>query len=148
MPVCDIAGLHRPAADQSETDTALILAELIIRRRGARETGSLRSRRIWDRAGPGRPTRQSGFFGWLRAVNNAAEGTALAEFACCKGALVVPGMLCEREDELARVDALMTAACAGRGGVLLIAGPAGIGKTVLLEAARERAAQGPGKVVN
>ena len=49
--------------------------------------------------------------------------------------------LCEREGELARVDALMTAARAGRGGVLLITGPAGIGKTVLLEAARERAGQ-------
>ena len=54
---------------------------------------------------------------------------------------MVPGGLYEREDELARVDALMTAAYAGRGGVLLIAGPAGIGKTVLLESARERASQ-------
>ncbi|HTQ90144.1 MAG TPA: AAA family ATPase [Streptosporangiaceae bacterium] len=53
----------------------------------------------------------------------------------------MPGGLCEREDELARVDALITAASAGRGGVLLITGPAGIGKTVLLEAARERAGQ-------
>jgi DNA-binding CsgD family transcriptional regulator len=60
---------------------------------------------------------------------------------------VVPGGLCEREDELARVDALMTAACAGRGGVLLITGPAGIGKTVLLEAARERAAQAEMRVL-
>ena len=33
---------------------------------------------------------------------------------------MVPGGLCEREDELARIDALMTASCAGRGGVLLI----------------------------
>src|SRR5215475_13345492 len=54
---------------------------------------------------------------------------------------VVPGGLCEREGELARVDALMTTARAGRGGVLLITGPAGIGKTVLLGAARERAGQ-------
>jgi DNA-binding CsgD family transcriptional regulator len=54
---------------------------------------------------------------------------------------VVPVELCERADELARVDALITAAHAGRGGVLLITGPAGIGKTVLLEAARERAGQ-------
>ena len=59
----------------------------------------------------------------------------------------MPGGLCEREDELARVDALMTAACAGRGGVLLITGPAGIGKTVLLEAARERAAQAEMRVL-
>jgi DNA-binding CsgD family transcriptional regulator len=54
---------------------------------------------------------------------------------------VVPGALCEREGELARVDALLVAARAGRGGVLLITGPAGIGKTVLLGAARERAGQ-------
>jgi DNA-binding CsgD family transcriptional regulator len=53
----------------------------------------------------------------------------------------VPGGLCEREDELARVDALLAAARAGRGGVLLITGPAGIGKTALLEAARQRAGQ-------
>jgi len=53
----------------------------------------------------------------------------------------VPGGLYEREEELARVDALITAARAGRGGVLLITGSAGIGKTVLLEAARERAGQ-------
>jgi hypothetical protein len=26
VPVCDIPGRHRPAADQSETDTALIVA--------------------------------------------------------------------------------------------------------------------------
>src|SRR6516164_10257517 len=54
---------------------------------------------------------------------------------------VVPGGLCEREGELARIDALLTATRAGRGGVLLITGPAGIGKTVLLGAARERAGQ-------
>jgi DNA-binding CsgD family transcriptional regulator len=54
---------------------------------------------------------------------------------------VVPVGLCEREGELARVDALLAAARAGRGGVLLITGPAGIGKTVLLGAARERASQ-------
>jgi DNA-binding CsgD family transcriptional regulator len=54
---------------------------------------------------------------------------------------VAPDGLCEREGELARVDALLAAARAGRGGVLLITGPAGIGKTVLLGAARERAGQ-------
>ena len=53
----------------------------------------------------------------------------------------MPGGLCEREGELARIDALLTATRAGRGGVLLITGPAGIGKTVLLGAARERASQ-------
>ena len=51
----------------------------------------------------------------------------------------MPRGLWEREDELARVDALISAACAGHGGVLLVTGPAGIGKTALLEAARERA---------
>ena len=54
---------------------------------------------------------------------------------------VAPGGLCEREGELASVDALLSAARAGRGGVLLITGPAGIGKTVLLGAARQRAGQ-------
>ena len=54
---------------------------------------------------------------------------------------MVPVGLCEREGELACVDALLAAARASRGGVLLITGPAGIGKTVLLGAARERASQ-------
>jgi len=49
--------------------------------------------------------------------------------------------LYEREGELARVDALLAAAQAGRGGALLVSGPAGIGKTVLLGATRERAGQ-------
>ena len=51
----------------------------------------------------------------------------------------MPAGLSERESELARVDALLAAAREGRGGMLLITGPAGIGKTVLLAAARERA---------
>src|SRR5215467_6245829 len=58
-----------------------------------------------------------------------------------EGVCVVPGGLYERKGELARVDALLAAARAGRGGVLLLTGPAGIGKTVLLGAARERASQ-------
>jgi DNA-binding CsgD family transcriptional regulator len=58
-----------------------------------------------------------------------------------EGVCVVPGGLYERKGELARVDALLAAARAGRGGVLLVTGPAGIGKTVLLGAARERASQ-------
>src|SRR5215831_1612302 len=58
-----------------------------------------------------------------------------------EGVCVVPGGLYEREGELARVDALLAAARAGRGGVLLVTGPAGIGKTVLLGAARHRASQ-------
>jgi len=55
--------------------------------------------------------------------------------------------LCERESELARVDALLAAARAGRGGMLLITGPAGIGKTALLAAARERADQAGTRVL-
>jgi len=47
--------------------------------------------------------------------------------------------LLEREDELSRVDALLALAQAGSGDILLIAGPAGIGKSVLLGVARERA---------
>src|SRR5215472_6971241 len=58
-----------------------------------------------------------------------------------EGVCVVPGGLYERKGELARVDALLAAARAGRGGVLLLTGPAGTGKTVLLGAARERASQ-------
>lgn len=45
----------------------------------------------------------------------------------------------EREDELGRVDALLALAQAGSGDMLLITGPAGIGKSVLLGVARERA---------
>jgi len=47
--------------------------------------------------------------------------------------------LLEREHELSRVDALLALAQAGSGDMLLIAGPAGIGKSVLLGVARERA---------
>ena len=52
---------------------------------------------------------------------------------------MAPGGLLEREGELARVDGLLAAARAGRSGVLVVTGPAGIGKTVLLSEARERA---------
>lgn len=45
----------------------------------------------------------------------------------------------EREEELAVIDALLGSARSGRGSVLLIEGPAGIGKTSLLGVARERA---------
>ena len=48
----------------------------------------------------------------------------------------------ERGAELAAIDAAAEAVAAGAGGrVLLISGPPGIGKTTLLEAARERAAE-------
>jgi DNA-binding CsgD family transcriptional regulator len=48
-------------------------------------------------------------------------------------------LLFDREDDLATLDAALTDAAAGTGGVLLIEGPAGIGKTVLLDALRQRA---------
>src|SRR5262245_62989743 len=47
--------------------------------------------------------------------------------------------LFEREAELGRIDALLALAQADRGGTLLITGPAGIGKSVLLGVAHERA---------
>src|SRR5215467_10194672 len=51
------------------------------------------------------------------------------------------GDFVERAGELARIDALLDATRAGGGGLLVITGPAGIGKTVLLGTARERAGQ-------
>src|SRR5215468_5626835 len=75
-------------------------------------------------------------------MDNAAErGGHWQGCLPSEGVCVVPGGLYEREGELARVDALLAATRAGRGGVLLVTGPAGIGKTVLLGAARERAGQ-------
>jgi hypothetical protein len=47
--------------------------------------------------------------------------------------------LLEREPELAEICAQVGAAAAGHGGVLVLEGPAGIGKTALLTAAREQA---------
>jgi hypothetical protein len=47
--------------------------------------------------------------------------------------------LAGREHELARIDALLSEASAGRSGTLLVLGEPGVGKTTLLEAARERA---------
>jgi len=47
--------------------------------------------------------------------------------------------LFERKAELGRIDALLALAQAGSGDMLLIIGPAGIGKSVLLGVARERA---------
>src|SRR4051794_9457111 len=49
--------------------------------------------------------------------------------------------LLERELELERIDRLLAAALAGRGGLVLVEGPAGIGKTRLLDAVRARAAE-------
>src|SRR3989440_6542931 len=53
---------------------------------------------------------------------------------------VGPGLL-ERGEELARIDELLEAARDGSGGLLLISGSAGIGKTSLLEACGEAAAE-------
>jgi predicted ATPase len=47
--------------------------------------------------------------------------------------------LVERESELGRLEAAIDAASAGRGSVAVIEGPPGIGKTRLVEVARERA---------
>jgi DNA-binding CsgD family transcriptional regulator len=47
------------------------------------------------------------------------------------------GGLLERERELAEIDALLAQTADGRGGVVIVDGPPGIGKTRLLEAARE-----------
>lgn len=47
--------------------------------------------------------------------------------------------LLERGRELEQIDALLQSCAAGGGGVLLVEGPAGIGKTALLESARARA---------
>src|SRR5262249_20860628 len=69
--------------------------------------------------------------------------TPLGSLACRRGGVLgmVPGGLLEREGELARIDRRLAAARAGRGGVLVITGPAGIGKTALLTEAGERAGQ-------
>ena len=48
-------------------------------------------------------------------------------------------LLFDREDDLAAIDAALAEAVGGAGGVLLIEGPAGIGKTTLLDHLRRRA---------
>jgi hypothetical protein len=55
------------------------------------------------------------------------------------GARIRPGALLERGSELEEIDELLAATVSGEGRALLIEGPAGIGKTALLEAARGRA---------
>ena len=50
-------------------------------------------------------------------------------------------LLFEREVDLAAIDAALTESMAGTGGVLLVEGPAGIGKSVLLDHLRKRATE-------
>ena len=50
-----------------------------------------------------------------------------------------PPVLLEREQELAELEGLLRDACTGRGRLSLIEGPAGIGKTRLLDEVRRRA---------
>ena len=50
--------------------------------------------------------------------------------------------LLERNEELARIESALADARTGRGRFLVIEGPAGIGKTALLAAARTTAAEG------
>ena len=56
---------------------------------------------------------------------------------------VVAGELVQRDDELAEVAALLRRAQAGEGGVLLLQGLPGIGKTALLDAAAAMASERP-----
>ena len=52
----------------------------------------------------------------------------------------VTGPLLERSDELARIESALTDARLGRGRLVVVEGPAGIGKTALLDAARTASA--------
>lgn len=55
------------------------------------------------------------------------------------GAPVAAGHLLERDDEVRRLDDLAAAAARGEGAVLLVEGPAGIGKSAVLRAAADAA---------
>jgi predicted ATPase len=63
------------------------------------------------------------------------------------GSQVAPGGLVGRAGELARLEAAMAAAAAGRGGTVLVAGDAGIGKTRLADELAERALRGGATVL-
>ena len=55
--------------------------------------------------------------------------------------------LLERSEELARIESALAEARAGRGTFVVVEGPAGIGKTALLAAARDAAAEGGMRVL-
>ena len=57
------------------------------------------------------------------------------------------GQLLERSDELARIESALAAGRSGRGRFVVVEGPAGIGKTALLAAARTAAADGGMRVL-
>jgi DNA-binding CsgD family transcriptional regulator len=57
------------------------------------------------------------------------------------------GQLLERSEELARIELALAAARSGRGTFVVVEGPAGIGKTALLAAARTGAAEGGMRVL-
>ena len=57
------------------------------------------------------------------------------------------GPLLERSEELAQIESALAEARTGRGSFLVIEGPAGIGKTALLAAARTAAAEGGMRVL-
>ncbi|WP_375488991.1 AAA family ATPase [uncultured Jatrophihabitans sp.] len=67
------------------------------------------------------------------------RGFDLDEQAARWEGLSVPTLL-EREPQLTRIDRLLDCARTGFGGALMIWGPAGIGKSTLLDVARQRAA--------
>src|SRR5207247_7332213 len=57
-------------------------------------------------------------------------------------ATVATGQLLERSEELARIESVLAAARSGQGTFVVVEGPAGIGKTALLAAARTAATEG------
>ena len=57
------------------------------------------------------------------------------------------GQLLERSEELARIESALAEARSGRGTFVVVEGPAGIGKTALLAAARAAAAEGGMRVL-
>jgi DNA-binding CsgD family transcriptional regulator len=57
------------------------------------------------------------------------------------------GQLLERSEELARIESALAAARSGRGTFVVVEGPAGMGKTALLAAARTAAADGGMRVL-